>query len=262
VEKERLERELELAREIQQGFLPDCFPRLPGFECAARSVPARHVGGDFYDAFLLDEARVALVVADVSDKGVPAALFMALTRSLIRAEALRDPDPTQVVQHVHELLLEMNRAGLFVTLFYGVMDTAQRKLHYVRAGHDEPLHCSPASSTCCFLKSQGMLLGLVDPVHLEAVRLDLQPGDLLVLYTDGVTDATSPAGEFFGRERLEQTIREAGDRSAQEVCDLLFERIATFQAGAAQYDDTAVLIARLPEPGRPTSPAGQGREPQ
>ncbi len=125
VEKERLERELELARGIQHSFLPREFPRLPGFECAARYRPARQVGGDFYDVVPLGDQRVGLVMADVSDKGMAAALFMALSRSLIRAESQRNPSPRSVLLSVNRLLLEMSQAGMFVTVFYGVLDVAR-----------------------------------------------------------------------------------------------------------------------------------------
>jgi serine phosphatase RsbU (regulator of sigma subunit) len=211
----------------------------------ARSRPARQVGGDFYDVILLDEDRVGLVMADVSDKGMPAALFMALTHSLIRAEARRHPSPLEVVRSVNRLLLEMNRAGLFVTLLYGVLEVAQATLRYVRAGHDEPLVYSPHSGACRFIRGDGMLLGLFDPVRLEEVCLELQAGDVLFLYTDGVVDAQSPDGRFFGKDRLQQAVSAAGDRSAPELCDLVLQRVDQFQAGAEQYDDTALLVARV-----------------
>jgi sigma-B regulation protein RsbU (phosphoserine phosphatase) len=243
VEKERLERELELAREIQRSILPQELPCRPGFECAARYRPARQVGGDFYDVIPLAEERVGLVMADVSDKGIAAALFMALTRSLIRAEARRSPLPQQVLTDVHKLLLEISEANMFVTVFYGVLDLAEGTLRYVRAGHDRPLLLSPASGACRFLEGDGMFLGVVESLTLEEVHMDLQPGDLLVLYTDGITDAHAPSGELFGAGRLQRAVCAAGRASAQDVCDFVFERVEQFQAGAVQYDDMALLVA-------------------
>jgi serine phosphatase RsbU (regulator of sigma subunit) len=245
LEKERMEKELQLAREIQQSILPDEFPALPGFDCAARSQPARQVGGDFYDVIQLDEQQVALVMADVSDKGMPAALFMALARSLIRAEARRSSDPKQVLENVHQLLMEMNRAGQFVTIFYGVLDLANGTLNYVRAGHDEPLYYCPSNGDCQYLESGGMLLGLLDPVRLEEMGVKMRPDDLLVLYTDGITDAQSPAGDFFGRERLQQAVCDANHQSAQTLCDFIFARVEEFQADAPQFDDAALLVVHL-----------------
>ncbi len=249
VEKERLERELELAREVQRDILPHEFPRLPGFGCAARYQPARQVGGDFYDVIPLGGQRIGLVMADVSDKGMASALFMALTRSLIRVEARRSRSPRQVLLNVHNLLLEISRSDRFVTVFYGVLDLATRTLRYARAGHDRPLHYAPERGECQALDGLGMLLGLVEDVVLEEVEVQVHPGDLLVLYTDGITDAISPSGEFFGRERLEDTICSAGGESAQDLCDLVFERVQRYQAGATQYDDIALLVVLMDDRG-------------
>ena len=242
VEKERLERELELARELQQSILPQEFPALPGFNCAARSRPARRVGGDFYDVIRLSKGRLGLVMADVSDKGLAAALYMALTRSLIHAEARHSSSPRQVLLNVHRLLLEISQADMFVTAFYGVLDPAESTLRYARAGHDRPLLFSPSSGECRFLTADGILLGCVEKVRLEEVSVRLHTGDLLVLYTDGITDANSPGGEFFGVERLRETVFAADGLSAQDLCDLIFEHVDRFQAGAVQHDDTALLV--------------------
>jgi len=245
VEKERLERELELARELQQSILPREFPHLAGFSFAARSRPARQVGGDFYDVIPLSRGRVGLVMADVSDKGMAAALYMALTHSLIRAEARRRSSPRQVLLSTHRLLLEMGLAGMFVTVFYGVLDPEQSTLRYARAGHDCPLLFSPSSGECRSLTADGILLGYVKRVNLEEAGVELHSGDLLVLYTDGITDANSPAGEFFGVERLRETVCAAGGLSAQGLCDLIFERVGQFQAGAMQHDDMALLVVKM-----------------
>ncbi|MBC8248283.1 MAG: SpoIIE family protein phosphatase [Anaerolineales bacterium] len=244
VEKERLERELELARELQQSILPQEFPDLPGFNCAARSRPARQVGGDFYDVIPLSGGRVGLVMADVSDKGLAAALYMALTRSLIHAEAKHSSSPRKVLLKIHRLLLEMGQADMFVTVFYGVLDPAEGTLRYARAGHDRPLLFSPITGECRFLAADGILLGYVEKVRLEEVDVHLRPGDLLVLYTDGITDANSPAGEFFGVERLREAVSAAGGLSAQDVCDLIFEHVDRFQAEAVQHDDMALLVVK------------------
>ena len=244
VEKERLERELELARELQQSILPRQFPRLPGFSCGARYRPARQVGGDFYDVIPLGKWRVGLVMADVSDKGMVAALYMALAHSLIRAEARRSSSPRQVLLRVHRLLLEMSRAEMFVTVFYGVFDPTQGVLRYARAGHDPPLLFRPGSGECRSLKARGTVLGLIEGVNLEEASVDLYPDDLLVLYTDGITEANSPAGEFFAVGRLRETVHAAGELSAQALCDSIFERVDRFQAGAVQHDDMALLVVR------------------
>jgi serine phosphatase RsbU (regulator of sigma subunit) len=245
VEKERLERELELARGIQQGILPDICPKMPGFACAARYRAAYHVGGDFYDLIPLDGRRVGLVMADVSGKGMAAALFMALARSLIRAEAQRMASPQETLLRVNRLLLDMSRASMFVTVFYGVLDLAHGKLCYARAGHDYPLLFRSSAGKSQFLGGAGIVLGMLDTIELEEVEVDLDTGDLLVLYTDGITEANTPEGELFGPERLREVIQSAGSQSAQGVCDLLFRQVDLFQQGGDQHDDMAVLVAKV-----------------
>jgi sigma-B regulation protein RsbU (phosphoserine phosphatase) len=244
VEKERLERELELARDLQQSILPVDFACPPGFSIAATSRPARQVGGDFYDVIPLSGGRIGLVMADVSDKGMPSALYMALTHSLVHVQAKRRASPRQALLATHRLLLEMTRADMFVTVFYGILDPAQSSLLYARAGHDCPLLYSPRTGDCRFLTAAGMLLGMVEDVHLDEKSVSLEPGDLLVLYSDGITDATSPTGEFFGAERLQKAVCCAGGRTAQEACDLILRGVDEFRAGAAQYDDMALLVVR------------------
>jgi len=244
VEKERLECELELARELQQSILPHEFPDLKEFSFAARSRPARQVGGDFYDVIPLSKGRVGLIMADVSDKGMSAALYMALTRSLIHAEAKRSSSPRKVLLSVHRLLLEMSQADMFVTVFYGVLDPAQSNLRYARAGHDRPLLFSPTTGEWRFLTGKGTVLGFVEEVSLEEVGVDLHPGDLLIFYTDGITDANSPAGEFFGSERLRETVCAAGGLGADDMCDHIFEHVDQFQTGAVQHDDMALLVVK------------------
>jgi len=244
VEKERLECELDLARELQQSILPHEFPDIKEFSFAARSRPAQQVGGDFYDVIPLSRERVGLIMADVSDKGMSAALYMALTRSLIHAEAKRSSSPRKVLMSVHRLLLEMSQADMFVTVFYGVIDPAQNNLRYARAGHDRPLLLSPTTGEWRFLTGEGTALGFVKEVSLEEVVVDLHPGDLLIFYTDGITDANSPTGEFFGSERLRETVCAAGGLGADDMCDHIFEHVDQFQTGAVQHDDMALLVVK------------------
>jgi len=250
VEKERLEREMEVARELQQSILPHRYPAIPGFSCAARSRPARWVGGDFYDIIQLDNGSVGLVMADVSGKGIPAALYGALTRSLIHAEAKRCTSPRDVLLSVHRLLLEMTQADMFVTVFYGVLDPARGVLRYVRAGHDRPLLLRPSTGRCQLLTPEGMLLGILEQVRLEEAEEELLPGDLLVIYSDGITEATSSTGEFFDVERLCETVCAAAELGVQDLCEHIFERVDRFQAGAAQHDDMTLMVVQANPEGR------------
>ena len=160
VTKERIERELELARDVQQSMLPHSFPEVPGYAISAHYVPARQVGGDFYDVFRLDEDHFGVVIADVADKGMPAALYMALTRSLLLAEARRALSPKEVLLSVNHLLLELGEMGGFVSIFYGVVDYATHRLTYTRAGHERPLLLR--NDTSLFLGGEGAVLGILE----------------------------------------------------------------------------------------------------
>jgi serine phosphatase RsbU (regulator of sigma subunit) len=251
--KERMEQELALARQVQQSVLPRTFPDIPGYRFAARNEPARQVGGDFYDVIPLDGDRFGLVIADVSDKGMPAALYMALTRSLILAEARRERSPAAVLANVNQILLELGGPGMselgepsmFVTAFYGVVDRATRRLTYARAGHDRPLLARVGSVQ--ELSGQGALLGLFegDLLQLSEEWIGLAAGDRLVLYTDGVVDSLSPAGEAFGEARLKAFLAAHGDQPPRELGDAVFAELTAFQGGAEQFDDMAVLVVEV-----------------
>lgn len=242
VTKERLEHEMELARQVQQSLLPAAFPEVAGYQFAARSQPARQVGGDFYDAFMVDVGRVGVVVGDVSDKGLPAALYMALTRSLLLAEARRDPSPAAVLASVNRLLRELGEPDLFVTVFYGVVETATRRLTYARAGHDRPLVLR--AGAVHELGGQGALLGLLEPdqLHLSQETWRLEPGDRLVLYSDGLPDALSPAGQPFDRAALAALLSAHAGQPAGDLCAAVFDELARYQGGAEQYDDMTMLV--------------------
>jgi serine phosphatase RsbU (regulator of sigma subunit) len=245
VQKERLERELELARQVQQSVLPRIFPLVPGYTFAARNEPARQVGGDFYDVILLGAESFGIVIGDVSDKGMPAALYMALTRSLILAEARRELSPRVVLYNVHRLLQELGQPGLFVTVFYGVVDGPARQLAYARAGHDRPLLLR--EDQVLPLSGEGTFLGFpdLDDLHLMEERLELRPGDRLVLYTDGLTDILAPDGRAFGRERLMALLQAHGSLPATELCAATFTDLDAFQGTAEQYDDMTMLVVQV-----------------
>lgn len=244
-QKERLERELELAREVQQAVLPHTFPAIPGYQFAARNRPARQVGGDFYDVIDLGAGRFGLVVADVSDKGMPAAVYMALTRSLMVAEARREASPRAVLENVNDLLRELGPARMFVTVFYAIVDGPDRKLTYARAGHDWPLllRCGQVRE----LKGDGMILGFLgsEELRLTEETLKLDPADRLILYTDGLTDTASPAGERFDRAGLHALLKEVGNLPAEALCEAIFERLLDFQGSAVQFDDMTLLVVAV-----------------
>jgi serine phosphatase RsbU (regulator of sigma subunit) len=245
VQKERLERELELARTVQQSLLPRSFPTYAGYRFAARCIPAREVGGDFYDVFALDAQRFGIVIADVSDKGMPSALFMALTRSLLLAEAERERSPRAVLENVNRLLLALAESEMFVTLFYGVVDTHEQTLTYTRAGHDRPmlLRAGVAAS----LGGTGLVLGQLDSsvLGLTEEQVRLQPGDRLVLFTDGLTDIRDPQEAMYGHARLISFFRVNANAPADGLCEAVFGELAAYRADADQYDDMTLLVVQV-----------------
>lgn len=242
VDKERLERELELARQVQQSVLPKVFPALPDFTFAARNTPARQVGGDFYDVIMLDDDHLGMIIADVSDKGMPAALYMALTRSLLLAEAHRSTSPMEVLTNVNRLLLELGQSKQYVSVFYGVVNRKTRQLTYARAGHDYPLLIR--QKEILPLGGKGMVLGVFPgvPFFLTEETITLQPGDRLVLYTDGIIDATSPEGKFHGLERLKQRLKTCCDLLPGEICSAVFSDLQDYQSDSEQFDDMTMLV--------------------
>lgn len=241
IEKERLERELQVARQIQQSILPARLPQLTAFDLGALMLPARAVGGDLYDVIPLKGDRIAIVLGDVSDKGVPAAIFMALTSSLVRAESHHSVPPAKVLQNVNRHLLEMNAHGLFVTLVYGILDCHERTFTYVRAGHEIPLFFSPERKQVHLDSGRGQALGLLAEVDLEEQTLTIPPGGYLLLFSDGATDAVNPQGERFLSDRLTKAVIKHQDHPAQERCERILQEIANFQGDASQADDIALL---------------------
>jgi serine phosphatase RsbU (regulator of sigma subunit) len=241
--KERMERELELARQVQQSFLPTAFPAVPGCRFAAHNEPARQVGGDFYDVIALGEGRVGLVIADVSDKGMPAALYMALSRSLIRAEAQRTGSPAAVLANVNRLLLDLGEPDMFVSVFYGVL--AGRTLTYGRAGHDRPLLLRGGAAH--ELGGSGTILGLLEDAaaNLTEERLELEPGDRLILFTDGLTDIADPHGELFGPVRFQEMLLAHAALPVDVLCRQVFADLDAYRSGAEQYDDMTLLAVAL-----------------
>ena len=245
VEKEKLEQELRTARRIQQSILPGKLPRLPGYDFGALIMPARSVGGDLYDFIPLGKGRLGIAVGDVSDKGVPAAIFMALTRSLLRAEATRGASARRALERVNRLLLDMNNEGMFVTLLYGILDAQQGTFAYARAGHELPLLFGPDGSARLVECGRGAPLGLFDNVALDEQVVPVSRGSSFLLYTDGATDITGPEGVLFGLDRLQALAQGAlGGRTAQALCDEIWRGLTAFQGSSSQDDDVALVAIR------------------
>lgn len=244
IEKERLERELEVARHIQQSILPHEMPQRHGFDFGARMEPARAVGGDFYDFIPLGRDRLGIVVGDVSDKGVPAALFMALSYSLMRAEAGRRASPASTLRAVNRLLLDINSSGMFVTLLYGVLDCTSGRFAYARAGHPVPLVLDDQGQPVEIPCGPGQPLGLFEAPLLDERELDLPSGGLALVFTDGLSEATDTWEEDFGLECLRCAMPGGLQLTAQGVCDRLWEEVEVRCGPLAQQDDFTVVAIR------------------
>ncbi|MES2940576.1 MAG: SpoIIE family protein phosphatase [Pseudomonadota bacterium] len=247
-----LERELAIGRQIQASFLPESLPQVAGWELAARFQPARQVAGDFYDAFQLPDGRLGLVVADVCDKGVGAALFMALFRSLVRVLATQncaDPVADKVlvgtlgsindyIAHTH------SRANMFATLFLGVLSPDTGALRYVNAGHEAPLILLPGVQEPVRLGPGGPAVGLMAGLEFRAASAELPPGALLVAFTDGVTDARDREGEMFGEPRLLGLFDDRDGLGAATALDRIEAALADYVGDVARFDDMTLLAVR------------------
>lgn len=244
IEKERLERELQVAFEIQTSILPQTLPELAGYDFGAMMVPARAVGGDFYDIISLSPNKVGIVIGDVADKGVPSAIFMAQTHALLYAMASRNASPSRVLQRVNQLLLKIGESSLFVTMLYGVLDKRTNTFSYARAGHELPIIVTSDGQVELAPYGQGQLMGILDKPILDEQTVNIPPGGMILLYTDGVTDARHSNGDSFGLERLTSELEQLGNGSAQEQCDQLWQTLCTFQDRTAQEDDVTMVTVR------------------
>jgi len=244
-EKERLQKELEIARDIQQSFLPQVIPQIEGFELAAINIPAREVGGDFYDFIPIANDKWGLVIADVSGKGIPAALFMALSRTIVRTKTIGNPAISEAIGKANELLTEESEtSNMFVTLFYTILDTKKRSLTYTNAGHNLPLLIKRANGEVTRLEGRGIALGVAPNIELEEKEILLEKGDITVVYTDGVTEAINEQNEEFGEERLIKIITENYDLPAQKLIEQIQQKIVTFSSNQPQFDDLTLIVLK------------------
>jgi serine phosphatase RsbU (regulator of sigma subunit) len=244
IEKERMERELQMGQDIQMSILPSDMPIVPGFEFGERIIPARMVGGDFYDVIDIGDGQVVIFIGDVADKGVPSALFMAQVHALLYAESRRGLTPAEVLTQVNTNLLEMNTANLFVTVLYGILDTRSGKFAYARAGHEVPLVVGKSGEAQPVPWNKGQLLGVLPLPEFDCTTATLEPGSYLVLYTDGMLDLRNPARETFGMQKLLQTASGLNALSAREICDQMIDAISAYNADVQQDDDVTLLIVK------------------
>lgn len=242
-----MQQEMELAARIQQSILPKVFPSFPGrkeLDLHAEMVPALRVGGDFYDFYLLDDHRLAFMAGDVSGKGMPAALFMAMSRSLLKATALTGVAPEQCLRHVNNLLCADSASGMFVTLFYAVLDTRTGALIYANAGHNPPRLVRRDGTSSALENLGGLVLG-VQPDHpYTAGAARLKPGESVFVFTDGVTEAMAPDGSFYTETRLVKRLEQVGGVAAAQVTRAVLDDIHAFAQEQPQHDDITMLMVR------------------
>lgn len=244
LELARTEYEMETARGIQQSFLPESPPQIEGFELSALNLPARQVGGDFYDFIPVSEGKWGIIIADVSGKGVPAALFMALSRTLVRVNVADNPTASQAMQKANHMISQETKMGMFVTLFYAVLTPEKKLLHYVNAGHNPPFVVKEDSGDVILLRASGIAMGVIDDVLLEEKVIELGSNDIVVFYTDGITEAINRKSEQFGEKRLIETINRYAALPPKDLISRVKDEVFAFAQDQPQFDDFTLVILK------------------
>jgi len=236
---------MEIAQEIQMTFLPELAPVIPGVEIAAINIPVMEIGGDLYDFIPVDASRWGFVIADVSGKGVSAALFMALSRTLIRASGECKPDPGIAVRNANRMIYENAKSSMFVMTFYAVLDAKAIRFSYVNAGHNSPVIFRGETAEPRYLGGRDIALGIVPEVNIAPGVLALEHGDILVMYTDGVTEAFNTGDERFGEERLIDFVRKNRPLPVKDILSGLIAEVCSFVGSAPQSDDLTLVILQV-----------------
>ena len=243
-EKERIDTELNLATNIQAGMLPDKYPAFPDrkdFDIYASMDPAKEVGGDFYDFFLIDENKLGIIMADVSGKGIPAALFMMSSKILLKSYTLMNKSPKAALEEVNSQICGSNPEEMFVTVWLGVLDLKTGVLTAANAGHEKPALKQPDGSFDLYKDKHGIMVGYMDGVRYKEYELKLEKGAKLFLYTDGVPEATNADQKLFGNDRLIDALRSAEDRTPKEILEAVDAAVNEFVGDAPQFDDLTML---------------------
>lgn len=248
-ERGRLESEMSVARRIQMELLPKTFPRIAGLDMFAFTVPARQVGGDCYDVIDIGEGKLAVTIGDVSGKGTPAAILMANVQAAVRALSESNVPAGELIDRVNRLVYGYTEESVFITFFYSVLDTRTGELVYVNAGHNHPCVLR-ADGSSEHLDRGGLVIGIMPGSTYEEGRVALRPGDNLVLYTDGITEAANADEEMFGEERLEKVLVKYRDATAREMEERVYTSIKDFAAGASQTDDLTMVVVKITEEAR------------
>jgi len=243
---QQMERELQMARDIQQSLLPTENPKLPGAEIAGLSHPAREVGGDYYDFIELSEGRLGVVIADVSGKGVPASLLMANIQATLRVQAATSTSVKDCIAEANTALHKSTEADKYATLFYGILDTTQRTFTCTNAGHNSPMLIAQDGS-CRRLETGGIVLGMLAQIPYQEERVQLRPGDLLLLFSDGITEAMNDREEEFGEERLAELLADNRNLSPEVLLEKILTEVSAFTGEVPQQDDMTLVAIKLPQ---------------
>jgi sigma-B regulation protein RsbU (phosphoserine phosphatase) len=245
---ESLKTDLAVASEIQHAILPRVFPPFPDLaeqlDIAASMTPAKDVGGDFYDFFRIDDHRIGFIIADVSGKGIPAAIFMAVSRTLIRATGIRGGSPSDCVTYSNKLLSSESVDCMFVTLFYGILDVQSGEVVYCNAGHNPPYLLKQNGDVEVLSVSKDPMVGAIDGIEYHEERFTMEKGDALVMFTDGVTEAMNTSFEEFGEERLVETLEGVTLHSCKQIIEAVKTDVASFTKDAEQSDDLTLLVIK------------------
>ena len=248
-EKRKMEHELDVAKDIQSSLLPKTLPSIPGFEMAAFSRAARKVGGDYYDVIRVDDDHIGIVIADVAGKSVAGAILMAACRNTLRALAPGHPDPVEVLVRLNEAMQDDLVGDPYITMVYAVLDTRTGRLHLARAGHESPCLLRAGAAEVELLSPFGLAVGMGEPADftpvLQGRAYDLNPGDTVLFYTDGIPEAHDPLGSEWGRDSLFQSIARHADESASALVNRLQHEVLRFAAESPQYDDMTLLALRV-----------------
>ena len=236
--------ELRVAADIQESMLPHVFPPFPEhqeFELYASMDPAREVGGDFYDFMMIDNDHLAILIADVSDKGVPAALFMMSTKNLINYRTRQGGTPAEILTDVNAQIARENESKMFVTIWMGILDLRTGALTCTNAGHEYPAVCGQDGVFRIFRDRHGLVVGAMETIKYRDYELMLHPGDKVFVYTDGVPEANDPAGELYGMSRLEAVLNRISNESPENIISSIRADVDRFADGAKQFDDLTML---------------------
>ena len=245
---ESLKSDLAIASEIQQAILPRHYPPFPDLvdylDIAASMTPAKDVGGDFYDFFRIDDDHIGFLIADVSGKGIPAAIFMAVSRTLIRATGIRGVSPADCITYSNRLLASESVDCMFVTVFYAILNIQTGEVLYCNAGHNPPYMLKRSGEVVALPMSQDPMVGAIEGIEYHSQQLQLDKGDALVLFTDGVTEAMNSQNEEFGEDRLEDTLKDVVMSDCQKMVDVIKDDVSEFAGEAEQSDDITILALR------------------